>query len=183
MPLHVFTFCMHMCLCLCVFLSGSVCILLYSWQCKTPCASSQVWVCTCICICTFVCVWERNRQTGLSYGLHAVTEESRLWDMPGCQEHPPPTLYRLTAFHSSVWMQPQSTVSSASSCHLETGPSASSSAWYEIRQLLPSYFFSLVYQCLLDFFCLNGNLTGWHETRLKLDWLKSGLVCFVLNRL
>lgn len=90
--------------------------------------------------CVRVCMRERNRQTGFSYGLHAVTEESRLWDMPGCQEHPPPTLYRLTALHSSVWMQLQSTVSSASSCHLETGPSAPSTAWYEIRQLLPTYF-------------------------------------------
>lgn len=34
------------------------------------------------------CVCEWRRQTGLSYRLHAVTEESRLWDMPGCQEHP-----------------------------------------------------------------------------------------------
>lgn len=124
----------------CVFLSSSVCILLYSWQCETPSASSQVCVCTCVRSCTFVCVWEGNRQTGPSYGLHAVIEESRLWDMPGCQEHPLPTLYTLTAFHSSVWMQLQSIVSSASSCHLETGPSASSTAWYEIRQLLPSHF-------------------------------------------
>lgn len=101
---HVLHACVFVYVCKCVFLCGSVCILLYSWQCETPRASSQVCMCTCIRICSFVCVCERNRQTGLSYGLHAVTEESRLWDMPGCQEHPPPTLYRLTAFDSSVWM-------------------------------------------------------------------------------
>ena len=129
--------CVWLCVFACVPLL-SVCILLYSWQCETPRASRQVCVRTCICIRMLVCVWKRNRQTGLSYGLHAVTKESRLWDMPGCQEHPPPTLYRLTAFHSSVWMHLQSSISSASSCHLETGPSTPSSAWCEIRQLLPS---------------------------------------------
>lgn len=64
-------------------------------------------------LCPNVCVCVRKKQTGLSYGPHAVNEKSRLWDMPGCQEHPPPTLYRLPAFHSSVWMQVQSAVSPA----------------------------------------------------------------------
>lgn len=162
---HVLHACVFVYVCKCVFLCGSVCILLYSWQCETPRASSQVCMCTCIRICSFVCVCERNRQTGLSYGLHAVTEESRLWDMPGCQEHPPPTLYRLTAFDSSVWMRLQSAVSSASSCHLETWPSASSSAGYEIRQLLPIYFLSLVYQCWL--------LSEWESERMTWSYTEN----------
>lgn len=62
-----------------------------------PRTSSQVCMCTRICIFTRVCVWERQTERSLLW-FHAVTEESRLWDMPGCQEHPPPTLYTLTVF-------------------------------------------------------------------------------------
>lgn len=140
--LYVFKLPVRTCLCTCerVCSSPPQCV-----SCATPgslrsptlpdrCACAHLFVSLCLCVCE----WER--QTGLSYGLHAVTEESRLWDMPGCQEHPLPTLYWLTAFHSSVWMQEHSSIASASSCHLESGPSASTTAWYEIRQLLPSYF-------------------------------------------
>lgn len=90
-----------------------------------------------VSVCAHVRVCMQEKETGLSYGLHAVTKESRLWDIPGCQEHPPPTLYRLTAYHSSVWIQLQSDVYSASTCHLETAPSASSSAWYELDSYCP----------------------------------------------
>lgn len=164
--------CSHFaCTCVCVCASLSQCV---SWSTagsvRTPALPAR-------CVHVFVseCVWVRKKQTGLSYGLHAVNEESRLWDMPGCQEHPPPTLYRLPPFHSSVWMQVQSAVSPASSCHLETAPSASSSAWYEIRQLLHSYFLAWFTNVCCIFICMKENLTGWHEARLNLIGLKLGL--------
>lgn len=155
-----------------------VCVLIWlcvyplcSWQCETPCASSQVCVHTWISMSTCVCVWVwvGNRQAGLSYGLHAVTEESRLWDVPGCQEHPPPTLYTLTAFHSSVRLLLQSTVSSASPRHLEIGPSASSPAWYEIKQLLVPYFLSWL-TIFGRFF-----LSEWEHDRLAWSRASTGL--------
>lgn len=140
--LYVFKLPVHMCLCIgvcvCVPLQLSVYPATTPGSLRPPglparCGCAHLFVSLCLC------VWVRETDRTLLW-LHAVTEESRLWDMPGCQEHPLPTLYRLTAFHSSVWMQEHSSISSASSCHLESGPSASSTAWYEIRQLLPSYF-------------------------------------------
>lgn len=47
--------------------------------------------------CAQVCVSVCEKQKRLSRT--PVTEESRLWGTPGCQEHPPPSLYRLAAFH------------------------------------------------------------------------------------
>lgn len=134
---------------LCVFHAVSVCIPVYSCQCEAPLSFQPgVHVYWYLDVCART--WDRT----LSYGLHAVTAESRLWDVPGCQEYPPPILYRLAAFHSSVWMQMQSASSLASSCHLETEPSASSSAWCEIRRLLPPYLlvcFTNVYRSLTKF--------------------------------
>lgn len=143
-----------------LFHAVSVCILVYSCQCEAPLSFQpgvhMYWYLD-VCART----WDRT----LSYGLHAVTAESRLWDVPGCQEHPPPAFYRLTAFHSSVWMQMQSAGSPASSCHLETEPSASSSAWCEIRRLLPPY----LLVCFTNVCC---SLTKFELARLawSCDW-------------
>lgn len=156
-----------MCLCMrvCVCSSLAQCVSCSTAGSVRPPALPARCACAHVFVSTFVCVRERNRQTGLSYGLHAVNEESRLWGMPGCQEHPPPTLYSLTAFHSSVWMQLESAVSSASSCHLETEPSASSSAWYEIRQLLPSDFLAW----FTNVYCLFVWMRIW-QAGTKLGW-------------
>lgn len=49
--------------CLCACSSPAKCVSChYTWQSKTPSASSQVWMCTSICIFMFVCVSERDRQ-------------------------------------------------------------------------------------------------------------------------
>lgn len=53
---HVLHACVFVYVCKCVFLCGSVCILLYSWQCETPalparCACAHVFVSVRLCVC------------------------------------------------------------------------------------------------------------------------------------
>lgn len=95
MPLHVFTLRLHMsrCVCVLVFVSVSTAGSVRPPVLPTRCARVFVSKCAHVGVCM------QEREIGLSYGLHAVTKESRLWDMPRCQEHPLPTLYRHTAFH------------------------------------------------------------------------------------
>lgn len=90
-----------------------------------PRTSSQVCMCTLICIFTRVCVWERDRQRGLSYGSMLSLKKADYGTCRGVRNTPHQHYTHSQFFHSSVWMRPQSCVSSVSSCHLETEQSAS----------------------------------------------------------
>lgn len=113
-----------------VVLLVTVSILLYSWQWETPCTSSQV------CPCISICEREREREeTRLSHRLHAVTKESRLWGMPGCQEHP--TIIQTHSLQCSALMA--NAVDSVSSFHLDIGPHQPIlKSWFTVFVMLAS---------------------------------------------
>lgn len=176
--LYVFTFRMHTCLYLCVPPQLSVYPALQLAVCDPLCFQPGVRVH--VCLYLYICVLENQ------------TDRTLLW-APCCHwgkpimaharvSGTPPT--NIIPTHSFPLICMDATAKCRLLCFLlPSGDEAKcfllSLFWNWTLALIS---FSLVYQFLL-YFCLMENLTGWHEARLKVGWLRSGLDYFRLNKL
>lgn len=153
------------CVCVCVCSSLSQCV---SWSTagsvRTPAFPAR---CAHVFVSECVCVWERNRQDSPMGPMLSM----RKADYGTCQgvRNTPHQHYTDSQLSTHLYgCKCKAPSLLLFSCHLETASSASSSAWYEIRQLLHSYFLAWFTNVCCIFIWMRTWQAGM---KLGLTWL------------